>query len=527
MPKNLGRVSLVLKGEWDAEASYTRLDVVYSDGSGWIAKKTNKGQRPEIGSIYWQLVASRGEQGKDGRQGIDGEPGKGFIINGHYDTLSELKAAVVSPEVGDAYSVGTGLPYDIYIFNGTSQQWLNNGPMKGDKGDKGDVGPIGPQGPTGETGETGATGPAGPKGDQGNPGIKGDTGEIGPQGPKGDKGETGEPGPKGEKGDPGKGFLVKGYYPTLQALEVNVLSPEPGDAYGVGGSEPYDIYIYDGVSGTWLNNGTIQGAKGDPGPQGEQGPVGPAGPKGDKGDMGATGPQGPTGETGVTGATGPKGDKGDPFVYSDFTAEQLEALRGPQGEQGPKGDQGIQGPVGPAGSDATVNSENVAAAIESMTVVQKSAVINDLGVLPDTYTPPAPPVTSVNGKTGAVTLAASDVGALATTAGAVSTSNLAGSSVTAAKIAAGAVSADYTATIGTGWTGTAAPYSIAVTVTGILATDTPLIDLNPSATFATAQAQIEAWGYVYRAVTAANKITFYATEKPTVSIPVKIKAVRK
>ena len=36
----------------------------------------------------------------------------------------------------------------------------------------------------------------------------------------------------------------------------------------------------------------------------------------------------------------------------------------------------------------------------------------DIGALPDTYTPPAPPVASVNGKTGAVVLAASDVGAL-------------------------------------------------------------------------------------------------------------------
>ncbi|EPI9148585.1 gp53-like domain-containing protein [Salmonella enterica subsp. enterica] len=37
---------------------------------------------------------------------------------------------------------------------------------------------------------------------------------------------------------------------------------------------------------------------------------------------------------------------------------------------------------------------------------------SDVGALPDTYTPPAAPVSSVNGKTGAVTLAASDVGAL-------------------------------------------------------------------------------------------------------------------
>lgn len=101
------------------------------------------------------------------------------------------------------------------------------------------------------------------------------------------------------------------------------------------------------------------------------------------------------------------------------------------------------------------------------------------------------------------------------------------SAVTAEKIAANAVSTDYTATIDTGWGGTAAPYWRTVTIPGILESDTPIIDLRPSATIATAEAQIEAWGYVYRALTAANVITFYATEKPTVSLPIKIKVVRK
>lgn len=106
-------------------------------------------------------------------------------------------------------------------------------------------------------------------------------------------------------------------------------------------------------------------------------------------------------------------------------------------------------------------------------------------------------------------------------------SNVVNGSIAAGKLAAHSVSADYTATIGTGWAGAAAPYSIEVTVNGILASDTPFIDLNPSATYATAEKQIEGWGYIYRAVTAADKITFYATEKPTVAIPIKIKAVRK
>ena len=96
-----------------------------------------------------------------------------------------------------------------------------------------------------------------------------------------------------------------------------------------------------------------------------------------------------------------------------------------------------------------------------------------------------------------------------------------------AKLADHAVSVDYTATLNTTWSGSAAPYTKEQTINGILATDKPLIDLVPSATFADATKQENAWALVYRAVTAANKITFYAKAKPTVSIPLQIRCVRK
>ena len=99
--------------------------------------------------------------------------------------------------------------------------------------------------------------------------------------------------------------------------------------------------------------------------------------------------------------------------------------------------------------------------------------------------------------------------------------------VTAAKIADGAVTQVYTGTLTTTWSGSAAPYTQALTVSGILAADMPIVDLVPSGTYATAEKQIEAWGYVYRIVTAANKITAYATETPTVALPIQIRAVRK
>ena len=69
-------------------------------------------------------------------------------------------------------------------------------------------------------------------------------------------------------GRDGKSFEIKGYSASTAALEEGVPAPAPGDAYCVGSAAPYDVYIYDGVSGEWINNGTIQGAKGDTGAAG-------------------------------------------------------------------------------------------------------------------------------------------------------------------------------------------------------------------------------------------------------------------
>lgn len=119
------------------------------------------------------------------------------------------------------------------------------------------------------------------------------------------------------------------------------------------------------------------------------------------------------------------------------------------------------------------------------------------------------------------------VGATQLASNAVTTAKITNANVTMAKLADHAVSVDYTTTLNTTWSGSAAPYTKEQTINGILATDKPLIDLVPSATFADATKQENAWALIYRAVTAANKITFYAKAKPTVSIPLQIRCVRK
>ena len=86
--------------------------------------------------------------------------------------------------------------------------------------------------------------------------------------------------------------------------------------------------------------------------------------------------------------------------------------------------------------------------------------------------------------------------------------------------------AAYTATLGTGWTGSG-PYTQTVAVSGILATDMPHITPVYDAANATAIAQKEAWNCVSKAEAAAGGIKFTCFEnKPTTAIPIQIEVTR-
>lgn len=111
------------------------------------------------------------------------------------------------------------------------------------------------------------------------------------------------------------------------------------------------------------------------------------------------------------------------------------------------------------------------------------------------------------------------------TGGATGNVSFDGSADTSMKVTLNAVK-EYTTTIGTGWSGSAAPYTQSINVPGILATDTPIVDVKCSGTYATDQTYITQWGKIYRITTAANKITVYATEKTTSNVPISIKCIR-
>lgn len=111
---------------------------------------------------------------------------------------------------------------------------------------------------------------------------------------------------------------------------------------------------------------------------------------------------------------------------------------------------------------------------------------------------------------------------------AVITEKLAGASVTSGKIAPNAVSTKYNGTITTAdWVGSEAPFTQSVTVTGVLATDEPMVDLIPSDVYATAALEDSQWGQIYKAVATADTLTFYAKVKPSVALNFKARCIRK
>lgn len=129
----------------------------------------------------------------------------------------------------------------------------------------------------------------------------------------------------------GKDFQILGYYESLEELMAAVEKPERGDAYGVGTEAPYLIYVYDGLNDCWVNNGSIQG------------------PKGDEGEKGATF----TPQMDGSGNLSWVNDKGLPNP-------QTVNLRGDKGDKGDKGENGespydLAVKEGFSGTEATFN----------------------------------------------------------------------------------------------------------------------------------------------------------------------------
>jgi len=76
------------------------------------------------------------------------------------------------------------------------------------------------------------------------------------------------------------------------------------------------------------------------------------------------------------------------------------------------------------------------------------------------------------------------------------------------------------------WSSTA-PYTQTVSVQGILATDTPIVDVVLDSTTSTAISQNNSWAFVSKIETSADSITATCLEsKPEVDLPIQLKVVR-
>lgn len=276
----------------------------------------------------------------------------------------------------------------------------------------------------------------------------------------------------------GSNLKILGHFDTV--TELQAAAPRKiGDAYSVGTVTPYNLYIFDGFRNDWLDYGQIRAA-----------------------DISARYVENQ--------AIAVSSWEQDDTVFTDYHYKARIVIASATADDFPI--------VAFAPKDAiSGNFAPIAYAFDGYVEVWAKAIPEvDINI----------PVATVivNGGNGSGVTNAS--GGIST--GGIVTDNLADGAVTGAKIADGAVSQTFTATItADGWTGESAPYTNAMTVTGLLATDNPLVDMIPSDTFETAETEIEAYANIYKMVSGNNQLTVYAAEKPTVDISIQLKAVRK
>lgn len=78
-------------------------------------------------------------------------------------------------------------------------------------------------------------------------------------------------------------------------------------------------------------------------------------------------------------------------------------------------------------------------------------------------------------------------------------------------------------TVGTTWSGTAAPYTQTISVPGVKDSDIPTVDIVLSATYSTAMEQLDNYAHLFKIITGNNQIVVYATEKTTLGLTLQMK----
>ena len=273
--------------------------VTITDRDGEKSFNVSNGAKGETGA-----KGDKGDKGDTGATGAKGDKGdKGDTGSPGTNGVDGVSPTVTTKEISGGFAV------TITDKNGSRTINVMNGD-KGDRGEKGEQGNPGTDGKNGADGVSPTVTTERVRSENGNYGYKititdkngdkafsiydGDKGEQGEQGVQGNPGADGNDGVSpdvsvsktgrtatititdadgdhtfslidGKDGTDGKNFAILGYFSSLEALQAAIETPTAGMAYGIGASAPYDIYVYDAVSETWKNNGSLSGVKGDDG----------------------------------------------------------------------------------------------------------------------------------------------------------------------------------------------------------------------------------------------------------------------
>jgi len=117
-------------GEWtvyltgaDSERRATTVPVILTvKESGLVDAPLHSVPLSALEQLSWLVDLALGKLGEL-------EYRAGLIIRGFKADAEALRRDVPCPQAGDAYAVGTEAPYDVWIWDGTGQEWVSAGPL--------------------------------------------------------------------------------------------------------------------------------------------------------------------------------------------------------------------------------------------------------------------------------------------------------------------------------------------------------------------------------------------------------------
>ena len=103
-----GRILIMPKGEWKADAEYEMLDVVKYNGTSWLAKKAVKGIEPSADNSEWwynmfDINIANNLTTTDGEKALDARQGK--VLNDKIDKLNNINKLFSTDDDFPAWTV--------------------------------------------------------------------------------------------------------------------------------------------------------------------------------------------------------------------------------------------------------------------------------------------------------------------------------------------------------------------------------------------------------------------------------------